>query len=88
MPNPWGLYDMHGNVSEWCSDRWKRARERGPQIDPKGPSSGSTFFFLFTNRVFRGGAFGSKAQDCSSSWRSREQSIDYHLSIGFRLVRE
>jgi len=88
MPNPWGLHDMHGNVQEWCSDRWKRAHERGPQMDPKGPSSGSTFFFLFTNRVFRGGAFGSSAQDCRSSWRSREQSIDFHYSLGFRLVRE
>jgi formylglycine-generating enzyme required for sulfatase activity len=87
-PNPWGLYDMHGNVSEWCSDRWKRAHQRGSQIDPEGPSSGSTFFFLFTNRVFRGGAYGSNAQNCGSSWRSREQSIDYHYSLGFRLVRE
>lgn len=88
MPNPWGLYDMHGNVQEWCSDRWRRAYERGPQTDPKGPSSGSTFFFLFTNRVFRGGSFESEAQDCSASRRSREQSIDFHYSLGFRLVRE
>jgi formylglycine-generating enzyme required for sulfatase activity len=88
LPNNWGLFDMHGNVQEWCEDRWQRSYERGPQIDPKGPSSGSSFFFLWTNRVFRGGSFGSRAQDCRSSYRSREQSIDFHYSLGFRLVRE
>lgn len=88
LPNPWGLYDMHGNVQEWCEDRWQLPNERGPQIDPKGPSSGSSFFFLWTNRVFRGGSFGSHAQDCRSAYRSREQSMDFHYSLGFRLVRE
>ncbi|MGD8535894.1 MAG: formylglycine-generating enzyme family protein [Candidatus Aminicenantes bacterium] len=88
MPNPWGLYDMHGNVQEWCEDRWQLPRERDPQRDPQGPSSGSSFFFLWTNRVFRGGSFGSHAQNCHSSYRSREQSIDFHYSLGVRLVRE
>lgn len=88
LPNPWGLHDMHGNVLEWCSDSWELPYERGPQIDPKGPPSGPSFFFLFTNRVMRGGGIGSRAQDCSSSWRGREQSLDFHYSLGFRLVRE
>ncbi len=88
MPNSWGLYDMHGNVQEWCEDRWQLPYERGPQVNPQGPLSGSSFFFLWTNRVFRGGSFASRAQDCRSSYRSREQSIDFHYSLGFRLVRE
>ncbi|UCE21059.1 MAG: formylglycine-generating enzyme family protein [Candidatus Aminicenantes bacterium] len=88
MPNLWGLYDMHGNVQEWCEDRWELPNERGPQTDPKGTSSRSSFFFLWTNRVIRGGSFGSRTQDCRSSYRSREQSIDFHYSLGFRLVRE
>ncbi len=88
MPNPWGLYDMHGNVLEWCEDRWELPNNRGPQIDPQGPSSGSSFFFLWTNRAFRGGSFRSPSQDCRSSHRSREQSIDFHYSLGFRLVRK
>jgi formylglycine-generating enzyme required for sulfatase activity len=87
-PNPWGLYDMHGNIQEWCEDRWQMPNERDPQIDPKGSSSGSSIFFLWTNRVFRGGSFGSHAQDCRSAYRSREQSMDFHYSLGFRLVRE
>lgn len=88
LPNPWGLYDMHGNAQEWCEDRWQPPYERGPQINPQGPSSGSSFFFLWTNRVFRGGSFDSRAQDCRSSSRRREQSIDFHHSLGFRLVKE
>lgn len=87
-PNPWGLYDMHGNVQEWCGDRWELPKQRGSQMDPTGPSSGSSFFFLWTNRVFRGGGFRSGAYDCRASYRNREQSIDYHYSLGFRLVRE
>lgn len=88
LPNPWGLYDMHGNVQEWCSDRWELPCEKGPQMDPQGPSSGSSFLFLWTSRVFRGGSFQSSAKECSSSYRSPEQSIDYHYSLGFRLVKE
>jgi formylglycine-generating enzyme required for sulfatase activity len=80
LPNSWGLYDIHGNVQEWCA--------RNSQIDPIGPSAGSSFFFLWTNRVFRGGAFSSRAQDCRASWRNREQSIDYHYNLGLRLVKE
>lgn len=88
LPNPWGLHDMHGNVLEWCTDRWGLPSDRGPQIDPQGPSKGASFFFLWTNRVFRGGSFGRSAADCRSSFRSREQSIDFHSSLGFRIVRE
>ncbi len=88
LPNPRGLYDMHGNVQEWCADRWALPNERGSQMDPLGPSAGSSFFFLWTNRVFRGGGFRSGAYDCRASYRNGEQSIDYHYSLGFRLVRE
>jgi formylglycine-generating enzyme required for sulfatase activity len=88
LPNPWGLYDMHGNVSEWCSDCWEKPYERGSQIDPQSLSSGLPFFFLWENHVFRGGSFRSNAKDCRSAYRSHEQSFDYHYSLGFRLVRE
>jgi len=91
LPNPWGLYDMHGNVSEWCSDVWEKPCERGPQIDPEGPSSGwFGRIWPLTNHVNRGGSIyhGFGACDCRSASRFYEQAIDFHYSLGFRLAKE
>jgi formylglycine-generating enzyme required for sulfatase activity len=90
-PNPWGLYDMHGNVSEWCSDLWKAPYERGPRKDPKGPTpSWFSKICPLSNHVNRGGSiyYGFGACECRSAARHYEQAIDYHYSIGLRLVRE
>jgi RNA polymerase sigma factor (sigma-70 family) len=88
LPNSWGLHDMHGNVHEWCSDRWEPPHEREPQIDPQGPSSGARVLIFWTNRVFRGGCYSSGAEACRSAYRNYEQSFDYHYALGLRLVRE
>ncbi len=75
--NAWGLYDMHGNVSEWCLDRY--GTYPGTVSDPKGASSGPY-------RVFRGGSFHFLALHCRSAYRFKFTPDLASLDIGFRVV--
>lgn len=84
-PNPWGLYDMHGNVAEWCNDRYSEDYYAGsPARDPRGPADGP-------ERVLRGGAWNSTAQSCRSAYRASDPSVNDTClasdAIGFRCVR-
>lgn len=83
LPNPWGFFDMHGNVYEWCSDWWENPYPREPQIDPHGPSSG-------TVHVSKGGHWYGSILHCRSAFRFFEQEAEQIGGIfwGLRIVKE
>ncbi|HPJ36465.1 MAG TPA: formylglycine-generating enzyme family protein [Spirochaetota bacterium] len=78
-PNRWGLYDMHGNVWEWCWD-WYGAYSSGSQNSPEGPASG-------TLKVNRGGGWNDFAKHLRSAYRSSTPPDNISFNIGFRVVR-
>ena len=77
--NPWGLYDVHGNVNEWCWDIYG-AYETENQNDPSGASEG-------TRHVYRGGGWNDFAKNMRSAYRAAGQEDLKSYSIGIRLVR-
>lgn len=80
--NLFGLYDMHGNVQEWCSDWYvENYYEGSPAVDPPGPNAG-------TQRAVRGGCWTFQAKDCRSAYRSRAIPSKKDSKIGFRVVAE
>ncbi|TAL68167.1 MAG: hypothetical protein EPN82_12285 [Bacteroidetes bacterium] len=84
-PNDFGLYDMHGNILEWCWDwydpEYYKSRPN-PDVDPRGPS------VEFPEKVVRGGTFSSTPAECASPKRDGRSPIDFSNDRGFRVVRK
>lgn len=80
-PNAWGLYDTHGNVSEWCQDWYTATPKIGAETDPTGPSQG-------TLRVTRGGSSVHFQGNCRAASRSKNNPASRSGLIGLRVVVE
>jgi len=84
--NSWGLYDMHGNVAEWCNDVYDQDYyQTSPQKNPRGPAEGDKY-------VLRGGAWNSSQEACGAAYRVGENpgfqdACFARDAIGFRCVR-
>ena len=83
--NVWGLYDMHGNVSEWCRDFYNNGLGTAGAVDPKGATSPRKYYSDYSERVVKGGYFYSTG-DCRSAYRGYySRPTNAGSDLGFRV---
>ncbi len=80
-PNAWGVYDMHGNVLEWCIN----SKYRYPAYPVKNPPL--SYLDSGSNRVYRGGSWGDPPYACRSAFRKEAEKSYRHKNMGFRLIK-
>ncbi len=78
-PNPWGLFDMHGNIGQWCSDYYTAGYPDTDEEDPRGPESGSL-------KAVRGGCYADNPRECRSASRHFNSPNTQTYQVGFRVV--
>ncbi len=84
--NPWGLYEMHGNVWEWCMDAWQRDLGMEPVNDPLILERGSTEAEAGGTRIVRGGSWSDDGRGVRSAMRNRYSPGLHFNFLGFRLA--
>jgi formylglycine-generating enzyme required for sulfatase activity len=82
-PNAWGLYDMHGNLAEWCRDLYQRDLGAAPAVDPAGPAEGAG-----GARVVRGGSWGHFGRACRGAARASFNPAYPLERVGLRVIIE
>jgi formylglycine-generating enzyme required for sulfatase activity len=94
-PNPWGLYDIYGNVWEWvadCYDEDKLWLKDGAVTDPTGPHESEVYGLIggvrghAIRRLLRGGGWGNDAQNCHSAIRGNQPPSERFYDLGFRMA--